>query len=307
MNIEKFKYYLSWISWPGLFAICMAITYYGFVTDHLVLFFNIAYIFIIVSLFFLERTMPHEREWLASDGQVWADLGHTLSSKGSVQLLVLFSGILGLTQYLKPLTEPVEYGIWPREWPLAVQVVMGIIIAEFPLYWAHRLGHKWPYMWRFHQVHHSVKKLWIVNTGRFHFMDSLIKIVSSMAILMVLGAPMEVIEWLMAVTAFIGMLTHCNVEMRFGFLSWWFNTPELHRWHHSKDLREGNKNYCENIMIWDHVFRTYFREAWRRPPATIGIKEFMPAKFSHQLIWPFMSKAKKKAFRARHYQPATAE
>jgi sterol desaturase/sphingolipid hydroxylase (fatty acid hydroxylase superfamily) len=146
-----------------------------------------------------------------------------------------------------------------------------------------------------------VTKLWIVNTGRVHFMDSLIKIVSSMAVLMALGAPMEVVEWLMAVTAFIGMLTHCNVEMKFGWLSWIFNTPELHRWHHSKDLREGNKNYCENIMVWDHVFGTYFREPWRKPSYKIGIKEFMPPKFRHQLIWPFLSKARKRKFRERHY------
>src|SRR5690606_14173928 len=105
---------------------------------------------------------------------------------------------------------------------------------------------EWNFLWRFHSVHHSVGKLWIVNTGRFHFMDSLIKIVVSMVILVALGAPMEAIKWLMAVTAFVGMLTHCNVEMRFGppgifSLSWWFNTPELHRWHHSRRLRESNE------------------------------------------------------------------
>jgi ornithine lipid hydroxylase len=298
---DVFRTAISWISWPALFVICMTITGYGFSIGQPILFFNVSYIFLIIALYMLEVYMPHEDLWRESDGQFWQDLGHTLSSKGTVQLIVMFSGLIGLTEFIRPLSEPASYGIWPRHWPMAVQATMGIIIAEFPLYWAHRLGHKWPYMWRFHQVHHSVTKLWIVNTGRFHFMDSLIKIVGSMAILMALGAPMEVIHWLMAVTAFIGMMTHCNVEMRFGWLSWWFNTPELHRWHHSKDLREGNKNYCENIMLWDHLFGTYFRESWRRPPATIGIKEFMPPKFSHQIIWPFISKARKRKVRERLY------
>ncbi|MCC7305905.1 MAG: sterol desaturase family protein [Alphaproteobacteria bacterium] len=283
------KYAISWIAWPGLFAGCMAITAFGYVHGQPILFFNIAYILLILTLFGLELYMPHEKEWQKSDGQVAADLLHTLSSKGTVQLLLLFSGIIGLTS----LMEDPQYGIWPREWPLWAQVCLGVVAAEFPLYWAHRLGHEWPFMWRFHAVHHSVEKLWIVNTGRFHFIDSLIKIIVSMAILLALGAPLAVVKWLTAITAFVGMLTHCNVEMRFGWLSWIFNTPELHRWHHSMDLREGDKNYCENMMLWDHVFGTYFRESHRRPPVDIGIKDFMPPKFRHQIIWPFLSKSQK--------------
>ena len=108
----------------------------------------------------------------------------------------------------------------------------------------------------------------------------------AIAILLLLGAPLEVITWLSLTTAFIGMLTHCNVEMRFGSLSWWFNTPELHRWHHSRDDWEGNKNFGENLMIWDVLFGTWFNPD-RRPPLDIGIKDDMPAKFTDQLAWPF--------------------
>jgi hypothetical protein len=54
-------------------------------------------------------------------------------------------------------------------------------------------------------------------------------------------------------------------------------------------------------MIWDHVFGTYFREPWRRPPVGIGIKEFMPPKFHHQIIWPFITLAQKRAIVARCY------
>jgi sterol desaturase/sphingolipid hydroxylase (fatty acid hydroxylase superfamily) len=189
-------------------------------------------------------------------------------------------------------------GIWPRSWPLAAQVVLGVTVAEFLLYWVHRLGHEWPLLWRFHAVHHSVIKLWIVNTGRFHFVDSLFKIVPSVALLLTLGAPVTVVIWLSAITGFIGMLTHCNVEMRFGPLSWVFNTPELHRWHHSRDLREANKNYCENFMLWDLLFGTYFRASHRRPPADIGIREYMPPRFIHQILWPFLTQKCKQSIEA---------
>ena len=264
----------------------MTTTAYGFAQGHPLLYFNLAYAALIVTLFFLERWMPHEREWTKPDGQTPANILHTLSSKGTGQLLLLFGGIIGLTE----LIDGPAHGIWPRDWPMAAQVVLGVVVAEFPLYWAHRLGHEWPFLWRFHAVHHSVIKLWIVNTGRFHFVDSLYKIALSVGLLSILGAPLAVVIWLSAFTAFVGMLTHCNVEMHCGPLSWIFNTPELHRWHHSKDLREANRNYCESVMVWDLLLGTYSRQSHRRRPAELGIPEFMPPRFVHQIMWPFLTK-----------------
>ena len=162
------------------------------------------------------------------------------------------------------------------------------------MYWVHRISHEWLPLWRFHAIHHSVTRLWILNTGRFHFVDSLLSVLAGAGLLIALGAPMEVLKWLGAITAFIGMLTHCNVQMRFGLLSCLFNTPELHRWHHSRRPEEGNTNYCQNIMLWDQVFGTYFRPP-RRPPADIGIDEPMPTAFLQQLLHPLRRPA---------YQPA---
>lgn len=262
------------------------ITQYGFVLGRPALFFNVAYAVLAVCLYALERAMPHERSWNDDDGQTFANIAHTLLSKGAVQTLVVFSTVIGLTSYVTPAVEP-GYGIWPRGWPMWLQIILAITAAEFGLYWAHRIAHEWKPLWRFHAVHHSVVRLWIVNTGRFHFVDSLKSIAIGMVILVALGAPMELLIWLSAVTAFVGMLTHCNVDMRFGPLSWIFNTPELHRWHHSRDLREGNKNYGENIMLWDHVFGTFFNTRDYRPPQNIGISEAMPPGFLQQLAWPF--------------------
>lgn len=276
---------LSWALWPCLVTICMTITGYGFLTGHPVIFFNIAYAFMAITLLYLERILPYESQWNEDDGQTFANIAHTLVSKGTVQTLIVFSAAIGLAGYVTPASEP-GYGFWPRHWPIAVQVGLGVVIAEFGLYWAHRLAHEWLPLWRFHAIHHSVTRLWVINTGRFHFVDSLESIVLGMSLLLALGAPMEVLTWLSAITAFIGILTHCNVDMRFGPLSWVFNTPGLHRWHHSRDIREGNKNYGENLMIWDQVFGTYFNPD-RRPPVNIGINEYMPPGFLQQIMHPF--------------------
>lgn len=237
---NRVRIILSYLLWPVIFAACVCATIYGFSTTHPILAFNIVYISLAATLLFLEWKMPHEPQWRENDGQTFADIAHTLLSKGVVQGLVAFAGVFGLSALITPLTDD-GYGIWPREWPLWSQVILGLVTAEFGLYWAHRFGHEFHPLWRFHAVHHSVTRLWIVNTGRFHFIDSLKSIALGMGVLLALGAPMEVVLWLSAITAYIGMLTHCNIEMRFWRpLSYIFNTPELHRWHHSKVLREGN-------------------------------------------------------------------
>ncbi len=279
------RQFISTMAWPVLLLLCICTTAYGFAIERPVVIFNLTYLSLAIILYVLERTMPFEKTWLENDGQTFANIAHTLTSKGLVQGLVIFSGVIGITAYITPM-QGEGYGIWPRDWPLFIQVIMTLVIAEFGLYWAHRVAHEWPALWKFHAIHHSVTRLWIVNTGRFHFVDSLFSIVLGICLPLALGAPLEAITWLSAITAYIGMLTHCNVDMRFGVLSWVFNTPGLHRWHHSKKISESNKNYGENLIIWDQVFGTWINPD-RRPPANIGISDDMPASFIAQLAWPF--------------------
>jgi sterol desaturase/sphingolipid hydroxylase (fatty acid hydroxylase superfamily) len=75
--------------------------------------------------------------------------------------------------------------------------------------------------------------------------------------------------------------------MKFGWMNYIFNTPELHRWHHSTDLSEGDKNFGENLMLWDLVFRSFYLDPTRHRPAIIGIKSAMPKTFFAQIAMPF--------------------
>lgn len=282
------KLTVTYFAWPVILMAGLIFTAYGFTIGQPLLYFNIAYISSAVIILLLERTFPFEKEWLKSDGQLAANIGHTLSSKGIIQAVVIFSSVIGIADLLEPYWET-GYGIWPTHWPLFFQVVLGLAAAEFGLYWAHRLSHEHDILWGMHAIHHSVKKLWVMNTGSFHFLDSLFKIIAAMGILLALGAPLVIVQWLSVVTAFIGILTHCNIDVKTGFLSYIFNTPNLHRWHHSRDIREGNKNYGENLVIWDLLFGTWFNPS-RRPPANIGINEYMPDRFKDQILYPLKRK-----------------
>ena len=276
----------SFLCWPVLFTGTIGFTQLGFEQGHPLIYFNIAYFSLAFILALLEIAVPFERNWHVADGQTFANIAHTLSSKGTVQGLALFSSAIGITHFITPLADQ-DNTLWPRHLPMLLQVIMVCIIAEFMLYWAHRLSHRFDYLWRFHSIHHSVTKLWIVNTGRFHLVDSLFKIVGVVIVLVLLGVPMEVVQWLSIITAYIGLMTHCNVNMKNGYLSYIFNTPEVHRWHHSRNIAEGNKNYGENIVVWDLVFYTYYAPRDKRPPADIGIDDTMPASFTGQLLYPF--------------------
>ncbi len=274
---------LSWVLWPGLLGGCIALNHLALASAYPILCFNLIYLCLALGLFVLEFIMPHERTWLKNDGQIGPDLGHTLLSKGIVQLVATAVVAMGVAQAVGAEAS----WLWPGQSPLWVQILLGLLIAEGGLYLAHRIAHAWPRLWCFHAVHHSVQRLWIVNTGRFHFVDSMVSIALSQPLLYLAGAPKLVFLWVAAMTAFIGILTHCNVEMRTGWFSLIFNTPELHRWHHSRVPAEGNTNFGENLMLFDQIFQTYFLPA-RRPPADIGIDSHMPESFFQQLRSPFI-------------------
>lgn len=268
------------ILWPLLLLTCIALYAQAIEGPHRGLAFNAIYLSLALSLFLLERWLPFEPTWLHDDGQMPADLAHTLLSKGVVQALVLMGAVIGVGGDVAP------GRYWPTTWPVAAQVVAGLILIEFGLYWAHRLAHRWHLLWRFHAVHHSVKRLWFFNTGRFHLVDSMKSLAFGLPVLWLVGAPGLVIIWVSATTAFIGILTHVNIDVRCGPLNYVFNTPQLHRWHHSMKPEEGDRNFGENLVLWDQIFGTWINPD-RRPPREIGIREPMPAHFGGQFLQPF--------------------
>ena len=276
------RHALSYVWWPALAAAATGAVYAGIRLDHDILAFNLTYLVLALALAGLERTLPHEPSWLRNDGQIGPDLAHTLLNKGVAQVIIAVVVFLGIADWLSP----AGGGFWPTGWPVVAQTALGLVVAEAGLYWKHRLAHEWPVLWRFHAVHHSVTRLWFFNTGRFHLVDTITGLAVGMPVLLALGAPREVLILVSAITAIIGLLTHCNVEMRCGWLSYVFNTPTLHRWHHSQEPQEGDRNYGENLMLFDLMFGTFLLPA-RRPPRDIGIRQPMPSTFWGQLAAPF--------------------
>ena len=91
----KIKQLISCIAWPGLLLLCMAMMAYGFTHGHPVLYFNLAYVVLIVRCFSSTLDDAETQELTKPDGQTLANILHTLSSKGTAQLLLQFGGTLG--------------------------------------------------------------------------------------------------------------------------------------------------------------------------------------------------------------------
>jgi sterol desaturase/sphingolipid hydroxylase (fatty acid hydroxylase superfamily) len=240
---------VGWIAWPGLLAGCVLATQIGLTVGQPQIAFALTYLLLGAALFLLQRWMPHSAVWQEKDGELGLDLAHSVASTAAVQGMVAFITMVGVAAG-SSLFSGHGFDVWPRGLPLPVQVILGMAVLEFALYWAHRLAHEWRPLWYFHAVHHSVPRLSFVNNGRFHIVDGVKSGLPGLLLLMSLGAPLEILVWQSALGGYIGMLTHSNVAMRFGWLSF--------------------------------IFR-----ANRRPPEEIGVVEAMPEGFAAQILWPF--------------------
>lgn len=284
---------VSCLLWPALFVGGLIGAYFAFKTTIPLLWFNVVYVAVVISISLAERLMPYEQTWLRRDGETFNDFAHTLLNKGGVQIVAAIgtSFPMAVATVAQPMFSPPSF-LWPHSAPLFLQVILGLIVAEFGLYIAHRVAHENLSLWRFHALHHSVERLWVINTGRFHFIDSLLKIALSQIPLYLLGAPLPVFLWIGAVTAFVGLLTHCNIDVRTGPLDWILSTPRLHRWHHSRLLAEGNTNYGENLVLWDQILGTYYNPP-RPSSVNIGISGKVAKGFRAQLTQPFSAKGRR--------------
>ena len=240
----------------------------------------------------LERLIYYRDAWRRADRDVRVDIGHLIVSGGlTLELLRQPMGYLAIALG-SLLARTVSPNLWPHTWPLIVQFIWALIVAEFFLYWVHRLAHEWDFLWRFHAVHHSAPRLYFLNAVRFHPVDLAISNFAPLIPLTALGASPEILALTALTGAVHGLFQHANLPMKLGPLNWFFAMAELHRWHHSPVLEEANANYGQNLIVWDIVFGTRFLPKDREPPKEVGITGMpdFPMRYWGQLMSPFQWK-----------------
>jgi len=235
---------------------------------------------------FLELRYPEEQAWRPQGQEVRQDLFYM------VTVQIVLPRILGLTAVLLVADVSREHPnflwqLWPHDWPLPLQAVLMILVADFLRYWLHVAAHRLPILWRLHAVHHSPHRLYWLNVGRFHPLEKALQYLFDALPFVLMGVVPGVIAIYFVFYAVNGFFQHSNIKLRYGVLNYVISSAELHRWHHSRRIEESNNNYGNNVILWDLLFGTRFLPRDRRVGDLGLLNRGYPMRFVEQLGTPF--------------------
>lgn len=251
---------------------------------------------IMVSLVILQLSewkMPFDTKWKP----LWIDwkndgtyliLVQTILPKILMWMLILFC----ITFFGS--RNPMNIHIWPRHLPIVVQALLVTLGSDLLRYWLHRFSHTIPFLWRFHAVHHSVDKLYWMNTSRFHPVEKAMQFLLDVVPFFLLGVQAEVLALHLVWYGVNGFFQHANIDLKYGVLNYVVSSSDLHRWHHARQANESNNNYGNNFIIWDLIFGSFFNPK-NRTVSSIGlINKNYPKEFAPQMTAPLVGGFDKK-------------
>jgi sterol desaturase/sphingolipid hydroxylase (fatty acid hydroxylase superfamily) len=169
--------------------------------------------------------------------------------------------------------------------PEGAALALALAVAFVASYWAHRLTHRIPLLWRFHAVHHSIEHMDWVAAGRLHPLDSAFTQACAAAPLFALGYRPGTFAGVAGLITLLAILQHANLRVRVPVLRWVVPTPEWHHWHHATDDAARDTNF--GVPIVDLLFGTAYLPRDRRP-AGFGIPDpVAPDRYIAHLRYPF--------------------
>ena len=181
---------------------------------------------------------------------------------------------------------------WIGSQHLLVQILLAIFIMDFVGYWRHRMMH-WKFLWPFHSIHHSSKRVDWLSTERFHPVNYCITIFFNFAVLISLFLDPYVGTLSISIRRGYGLFVHSNVRFSYGFLDYIFVSPLFHRWHHSDSRVADNQNFATIFSFLDRIFGTFYLPENKRDAESFGVYgDPVPNGIPGQLLYPFIQLAK---------------
>ena len=209
-------------------------------------------------------------------------IGYNALSNVGVELFNDFLGLFGIDNLV---------AIEVQDFPVWAQLIIMFIIADFIQWNVHRMLHRVPWLWKFHQVHHSVKEMGFAAQFRFHFVETLVYKSAQYIPLAMIGFGIEQFFVVHMFSVFIGHLNHANLDWSYGPLGYVLNNPRMHIWHHAKELPPEHKygmNFGLSLSIWDYLFGTaYIPKSGKNIEIGFDGDERFPHDFTGQLTYPF--------------------
>jgi sterol desaturase/sphingolipid hydroxylase (fatty acid hydroxylase superfamily) len=164
-----------------------------------------------------------------------------------------------------------------------IQFFEAVFVAELAFYWIHRGAHRFPWLWRFHLIHHSSEQLDFLSAVRFHPIEMAFARVGVGLPLVLLGFSAETFGGYLVWNALNSVFIHANIRWRIPVWLWWLVVaPRYHHWHHSKNVI--NKNFGHPLI--DLVFGTFYYPN-REVSVVYGINDLVPSSYWGQLRYPW--------------------
>ena len=107
--------------------------------------------------------------------------------------------------------------------PAAVlQFVEIVVVADLAEYVVHRAFHGVPWLWRFHEIHHSAQAMDWLAGSRLHLLDIVVTRGLSFVPLYLLGFSAPALYAYLVFVSFHAVFIHANVRFRFSRSSGWW-------------------------------------------------------------------------------------
>ena len=209
---------------------------------------------VFIFLFLLERLFPLRRRTCLLLRRLVANLFFAALAFATAAVTVrpVVLSLLGWTEardfglvYLLPLP--------------AGRVILGFLLMDLAFYYWHRINHRWPFLWRFHNVHHIDPDLDVSTSFRFHFGE----VALSVAFRVIQVTLSGVSAWTYGVYELAFQLNtlfqHSNVRLPIAFerpLNRLLVTPRMHGIHHSQVRGETDSNFSVVLSWWDRLHGT---------------------------------------------------
>ena len=253
--------------------------------NKVVLYFFLPYFVLTTAMQYIWPEQPNQFE----KGEVWTDIlnnaaliGLTWAQGGIVKWMSTAGvGLVFTSGWVDPAYSAANLPLW-------AQVLVAWFVFDFMFYVTHRMAHEVDFFWRFHSVHHCAHRLSFMNASRVHPIDIIWRRLVPMFVAYQTGVSVEAMIMANTIGATLAVITHMNVDFRFGPVNYVIGTNEMHRWHHSNKIEEA-KNYSV-LLFWDHLFGTYVNPPAQRRPEKMGLfnELFYPRhNFWGQLLIPF--------------------
>ncbi|MGY5352766.1 sterol desaturase family protein [Wenyingzhuangia sp. IMCC45533] len=142
------------------------------------------------------------------------------------------------------------------------QLAVFFVLSDFFQWFTHRMLHRFDFLWKFHQVHHSVKEMGFAAHLRYHWMENILyKPLKTLAIMLLGGFEPEQAYIVHFFAIVIGHINHANLNITWGPLKYIFNNPVMHLYHHAFTLPQNKKtgvNFGISLSLWDYIFNTHY-------------------------------------------------